>query len=342
MKKLFILLLIGVAFTMHGQDFKSIDEHALNTPDNVQNDVEKLTNYLIEPANTDLEKIRAFYVWIADNIEYDVKLFFSSIIPTEEITAVDVLKSGKSVCQGYSELFKTMCEISGITCYIIPGYSKGYGWNPNRSFHTSDHAWNAVKINNEWKLLDVTWASGYLNEKNMFEKKFEEKFFLTAPEKFVFDHLPSNPMWQLLDCPVTIDEFRKDSTEIKQIIANKEKCFSYRDSIAYFETLNPSEQQLKSALSAYYFNADLTDDVGFAYMNFAYEKTKILMNENTQLSNQERYDLQKEILDLYEISKDFFKKSKTNIAKNALQVVNDNIKNSKHNLDVFEKILENQ
>ena len=70
------------------------------------------------------------------------------------------------------------------------------------------------------------------------------------------------------------------------------------------------------------------DGLGFPqdHMNYAYEKTKVLMNENAGLSNQEKYDLQAEILKLYEISKEFFKKSKSNVSKNALQILNDNIK----------------
>jgi len=149
-------------------------------------------------------------------------------------------------------------------------------------------------------------------------------------------------MWQLLECPVTIEEFKKDSSELKTIVENKGYCFNYKDSVARFEALNPDEQQLQSALSAYRFNPELIDDVGFAYLNYAYEKTKLLLAEIGGLSNQEKYDLQKEVLELYEISRDFFKKSSSSISKNALEVVNENIKNSQHNLEVFKKILETQ
>jgi Transglutaminase-like superfamily len=341
MKAIFVFLFLAISVLAFTQNFEKVDQNAINAPSGVQNNVEKLTNYLIKPADTDVEKVRAFYVWIANNIAYDVKLFFSSVIPTEEITANDVLKSRKSVCQGYSELFLSMCEIAEIPCFIVSGYSKGYGWNPDREFVSSDHAWNAVKIDGKWKLIDATWGSGYLNEKNKFEKSFKEEFFLTPADVFIYDHLPSNPMWQLLDCPISIEEFKKDSSEIENIIDNKETCFNYEDSISAFEQLNPSEQQLNSALSSYRFNPKLTDEVGFAYMNYAYEKTMVLMSEDAGLSNQEKYDLQAEILELYEISKEFFKKSKSDISKNALQILNGNIKSSKHNLDVFKLILEN-
>lgn len=341
MKNLLLTGFLFFSFLAYSNNFSKIDDHARNAPRSVQKSVEKLTEYLVKPAKDDTEKVRAFYVWISENIAYDVDMFFSSIIPTEEITGNDVLRTRKGVCQGYSQLFKEMCDLAEIQCFIIPGYSKGYGWKPTRKFESSDHAWNIVLIDNKWKLIDATWGSGFLNQSNRFEKRFEEKYFLADPEQFIYDHLPSDPMWQLLDCPITIEEFKKDSTEIKNILANKEACFNYNDSIAYFLTLREPEQRLHSALSANRFNPFLTDDVGFAYMNYAYDKTLVLMDENGGLSNQEKYDLQKEILEIYKTSKVYLKKSNSNYAKSALQIVNENIKNSEHNLSVFKKILDN-
>jgi hypothetical protein len=40
-------------------------------------------------------------------------------------------------------------------------------------------------------------------------KKFNEDYFLTSPEEFVFSHLPERQEWQLLARPVTTDEFEK-------------------------------------------------------------------------------------------------------------------------------------
>ena len=50
------------------------------------------------------------------------------------------------VCEGYAKAFKYMLDMLNIENIYITG--KGGG---------DDHAWNAVKIDDEWLLVDVTW-----------------------------------------------------------------------------------------------------------------------------------------------------------------------------------------
>lgn len=50
------------------------------------------------------------------------------------------------VCEGYAKAFKYMLDLLNIENIYITG--KGGG---------DDHAWNAVKIDDEWLLVDVTW-----------------------------------------------------------------------------------------------------------------------------------------------------------------------------------------
>ena len=170
-----IFFLINAAYSQ-SVDFEKIDQHALNAPSAAGKSVEKLAEYLAKPAKNDLEKVRAFYVWITDNIAYDTRAFFSG--SQEQFTAIEVMQRKRAVCQGYAVLFQNLCDLENIPCMIVPGYSKGYGYNPNRPLDNTDHAWNAVKLNNTWYLLDVTWGSGYINEQNRFEKSFSEEFFL--------------------------------------------------------------------------------------------------------------------------------------------------------------------
>ena len=98
------------------------------------------------------------------------------------------------------------------------------------------HAWNAIKIGNIWHFVDVTWGSGYL-QNNQFKKDFKIKYFMVTPEKFINDHIPFDPMWQLLTYPIKYEEFDKD---IKNSIAQKE--FFYTDTINHFIQLSEIQQ----------------------------------------------------------------------------------------------------
>ena len=48
-------------------------------------------------------------------------------------------------CTGYACLFKAICEVSGIDCWMVFGYAGG------------GHAWNQVRINGKWYYVDPTW-----------------------------------------------------------------------------------------------------------------------------------------------------------------------------------------
>lgn len=54
---------------------------------------------------------------------------------------------GSSVCEGYAEAFKLICDREGIPCITVMGYGNGGG-----------HKWNYVKMDDGlWYMLDATW-----------------------------------------------------------------------------------------------------------------------------------------------------------------------------------------
>lgn len=336
MKKQYLILFMAVlllnqVFSQTNR-FESIDQHVLNAPSTAGKSVENLAEYLAQAASNDLEKVRAFYVWISDNIAYDTKAFFSG--SQEQYTAEEVLQRGKAVCQGYATLFKSLCDLENIHCMIIPGYSKGYGYNPNKPLDNTDHAWNAVKLNNQWYLLDVTWGSGHINEKNRFEKSFSEDFFLPDPATFVYRHLPADPMWQLLPSPVSLKLFQKDSSQIKAYLNTAEKNFNYTDSIASFMQLDETEKQIKSAYNEFWFNDKLSAPVGYIYMNMAID----LFNEliDSKVINPEEVISEKEkILGVYAKALDFFTLNNDLISIEGKSVCQKNIKQQAAYLDIL-------
>ena len=61
--------------------------------------------------------------------------------------AYGALVEGVSVCQGYAEAFKLICNYYKIPCVLLTGTANGGG-----------HMWNAVQMDDGlWYLLDVTW-----------------------------------------------------------------------------------------------------------------------------------------------------------------------------------------
>ncbi len=186
--------------------YEEIDRHALNAPSSAEGTVQGLAAYLIEPAKNDREKARAIFRWITENIDYNVEVFFKG--GSGATNSEDVLKSRKSVCYGYSDLFLSLAREAGLEAVRISGYGKGYGYQPGKNVSgPANHAWNAVKINGSWYLMDSTWGAGYVSGDGKYVRKFDDHFFMTPPSQFIYSHFPEDAQWQLLDQPVSKQEF---------------------------------------------------------------------------------------------------------------------------------------
>ena len=156
---------------------------------------------------------------LAENIDYDVEGLFTG--SDGSIDSKDLLKSRKSVCDGYSDIFQSLAREAGLESARISGYGKGYGYQPGKKFNeSSNHAWNAVKINGSWYLIDCTWGAGYINEDKKYVRKFDDHYFMTPPSEFIFDHFPDNSSWQLLSNPISKSEF-------EQLVYVKSEFFRY-------------------------------------------------------------------------------------------------------------------
>ncbi|XP_062582841.1 kyphoscoliosis peptidase-like [Saccostrea cucullata] len=195
-----------------------IDAHAINAPKDVKTSLNCLADYLIKGAKSDKEKVRAFFVWIANNIKYDTDAYFSGNYGNTN--AESVIKHGKSVCSGYANLFEAFCKGAGIQVQVISGFSKGYGYSPEKPItpnRRTDHAWNAVFLENKWQFVECTWGAGHLSNAGEFQKAFNNFYFLTNPRHFIVDHFPFehndeefSKKWQLLKNPISLDEFNRN------------------------------------------------------------------------------------------------------------------------------------
>lgn len=169
----------------------------------------ELVEYAKSNFTDDLEKARFFFYWISDNIEYDfeVKDRLKAGTNTEEddnnnLDPLIVFERKKAICEGYSQLFKWFMQELDIETIVIGGYIRNFT-NPivepdlDKNFK---HTWNACKINDEWLIVDTTWAQ-------QFESNVPDFYFDISPEKLIITHFPSESKWQLLEKPLTLIEF---------------------------------------------------------------------------------------------------------------------------------------
>ncbi|KAF7669592.1 hypothetical protein LDENG_00176780 [Lucifuga dentata] len=172
--------------------------------------VQAITQTITEGTQSELEKLRAIWIWLCHFIEYDVNGYLGL---TEKLCSPQkVMESGRGVCSGYSSVCLQMCREAGIKCKEVSGHGKGIGYRQGQSYQNtkSSHMWNAVCLRGHWYLLDACWGAGKVDLDNkIFTKWYDDFYFLTDPEEFINSHCPDDPLWQLLDSPISLEEFEK-------------------------------------------------------------------------------------------------------------------------------------
>jgi hypothetical protein len=187
-----------------------------------------LSAMLTDSADSEKEKVSKIFHWITDNIAYrvipgvkkrgkPVSVVAEGVGDEDEVwlpsltdrVATKVLKDRKAVCDGYARLFKSLCDYAGLESAIITGYARAdQGSSPGR--FRSNHSWNAVRIDSVWHLLDVTWASGYLEwTSGDFVRHYDGYYYLTPPDQFIRHHYPDNLRWTLLNETPAMPEFKR-------------------------------------------------------------------------------------------------------------------------------------
>lgn len=205
-------------------DFSRIDPLVKSI---VITDKDQLAMALSSLGKTELEKTRAIFRWITEHIGYNMNYSLQiknaantpfewedttgplSPLPTlNERVAEKVLKRKTAFCDGYTRLFKILCDAAGIRSEIIKGYARHFNDRPRKRFAVN-HTWNAVCLDSNWYLLDVTWASGFVSWSNEFVRQYNDFYFLTPPELFIQDHYPEDPEWTLLPNPPLMREYQE-------------------------------------------------------------------------------------------------------------------------------------
>ena len=132
---------------------------------------------------SDREKVKAVHDWLCINVAYDVDNYNAGTIPGSSYAVSGPIFHGKAVCSGYAEAFQTFMDIMGIDCETVTGTAT------NSSGHTGNHAWNRVKIDNQWLYIDVTWDDPIPDRPGVV---YRYTYFLISESKMNQNHYPAN------------------------------------------------------------------------------------------------------------------------------------------------------
>jgi len=232
------ILLMSVNY-LFANDYKKVDRYARSV--HKTGSYKDLAKKLTAPFARQEDKVRSIFIWITHNVKYDYRKFKSNqrkggyrikgrskreiAIKRKKIKERKIAttyRTCKGVCEDYSYLFQSMCKAVGIKASYITGVTRTNPGQIGKFPKYSSHAWNAVKLNGKWFLLDATWAAGYVDyRKGRYHRDYHEGYFLTSPEIFVLNHFPDNKKWQLLTKPLSKKQFMNLPFPYEEFFKNK-------------------------------------------------------------------------------------------------------------------------
>ncbi|MCL2312122.1 MAG: hypothetical protein FWC41_06505 [Firmicutes bacterium] len=242
MKNIIILPFLIISFALNAQkksdEYKKVDDKIVQYSGSLKdNAISELTKFINENFHAEIDKLRATFVWIASNFDYDAENMFAIKFYSEPQEVIgEMLKNKKGVCMHFAYFFNEIGNQLGIKTVVISGYTKQRGF-----VDYVPHVWCASLVDTTWYLFDPTWGSGYL-QNNKFVKKLNNDYFRITPEKLINSHMPFDPLWQFLYYPISSQEFYESKTAI-----NKSKpFFSYVDTLKVYENQTKIEQLIST------------------------------------------------------------------------------------------------
>uniref|UniRef100_A0A5S6QX11 LIM zinc-binding domain-containing protein n=1 Tax=Trichuris muris TaxID=70415 RepID=A0A5S6QX11_TRIMR len=199
--------------------FETVDQTAVTVAQSEQRSFTDLIRALTHNCKTDVEVARAIYRWITvknlNLMEFDQEL--------DPNTPMGILRGIKFGTESYHVLFKRLCSYAGLHCVVIKGYSKSAGYQPGMKFDTGRfrNTWNAVYLGGSWRFVQCNWGARHLvnardvpmagsraiGHSESLRYEYDDHYFMTDPEEFIYEFFPSQPEWQLLKRKVTLQEF---------------------------------------------------------------------------------------------------------------------------------------
>ena len=142
--------------------------------------IKKFVNNYIKNDMSDFEKEMIIIQYLVENNVYDYQNYLDNTIPTDSYTSYGALVKNTSVCAGYADAFYEMCKAVNIESEIVRGIGNG-----------GSHAWNRVKLDNEWYNVDVTWEDPVPTNNYGFGN-LRNKYINLTDEELKRDHTWTN------------------------------------------------------------------------------------------------------------------------------------------------------
>ncbi|KAK3606244.1 hypothetical protein CHS0354_037921 [Potamilus streckersoni] len=212
------------------QKFKDIDKKAREVPQECVKSYDTLIHYLTNGLKTDLEKLRAIYMWMGNHPVSKQDYSMGDINPN---TPLGFMKRVEQKDENMSSFFARLCWEARIPCEIVTGVAKSVEYEvgmEKTKLRMMRNIWNSVYVASEWRLVFPLWsftavtgackgnlilvedAGKAVRKEEVASEgsqitRLNEYYFLTNPAEFIHIAYPDDIKWQLISQPWTFEKF---------------------------------------------------------------------------------------------------------------------------------------
>ena len=135
---------------------------------------------LANKTGNNYQDIKMVHDYLVNNIEYDRSLSEKNIYDI-----YGALVNGKCVCEGYAKALKYLFDGLNIESTLV------IGQGTNSDGDIENHAWNYVKLDDNWYAIDATWDDPIVIGGGTASDSSKYKYFLKGKSTFDVDHIAS-------------------------------------------------------------------------------------------------------------------------------------------------------
>jgi len=213
MKRVLITLLILCNYSLAAladkpkkEDFLDIDTMAQRLGPMKDLRLETIVDTLKAGCSTELEILRAFYYWETHAVAFDCKAYHNP--DRNSATASAALMSRKATSEGFANLYKAMCDIAHIKCEVVAGVYRRDADDIGNFNESARQYWNIVESDGTKFVVDASLGAGTTDAKvKNFTPEYTDAWWLSTRTLFALTHFPDSAKHQLLQIPVTKQEF---------------------------------------------------------------------------------------------------------------------------------------
>ena len=190
----------------HPTEYRTVNLQLVDKSARFVNSLPPMTNptslaqgYVCRPYRSDVQRLRAIFTWVSEKIAWEEDF-------EGEVDSRRVIQMRRGCAEEVAVLVMEMCSAVGLHAEVVRGFLKAPGEAVDLDSNPRpNHWWNAVIVDDEWKIIDCSLASPTNPKRGQYSSAgpqiAEFGWFLSRPMEICYTHVPSHLEQQHI-CPL--------------------------------------------------------------------------------------------------------------------------------------------